>query len=179
MAPLSHVEVTRFLLDDVLSAPERLGPDLDLLVATSTHAAQLAEFLDTERPLCTVVMTLSTDTAAQLARIPRAAKVGILCKSQRFGEIIQRASARYCQLDTLPEVVCWDLGEKTAPLLERVDTLILPKTYQALCPPEELEALLHYLDGGQSILYHFEMDQGSLLSLTEQTQRVLRARAEA
>jgi len=178
MEPLPKVEVTRFLLDDILSAPERLGPDLDLLVVTSTHAVQLAEFLDTERPFTSVAMSLSTDTAAQMARIPRDTKVGILCKSRRFGEIIGRAVTRYCELDSEPEIVHWDQGEAAGPMLERVDTLILPKAYQSLCPPGELSALQHFLDSKQSILYHFEMDQGSLLHLSEQAQQVLRARVE-
>jgi len=177
MAPLPKVEVTKFLLDDILAAPARLGPDLDLFVVTSTHTGQLANLLDGERPLSSVAMTLSADTAAALARIPREAKVGILCKSQRFGELIQRACARYCALDANPEIAHWDLDEETAPLLERVDTLILPTAYQALCPPAELPLLQQFLGGGQAILYHFEMDQGSLLSLSEQVQQILRARA--
>lgn len=179
MRPLTNVEITRVLLDDVLARPERLGPELDILVATSTHAAQLAEFLDTERPLATVAMTLSNDTAAALARIPKDAKVGILCKSKRFGEIIQRAVDRYCELETPPALCRWDLGDTARPLLSRVDVLILPKAYQTLCPPEELQALEQYLGCGRSILYHFEMDQGSLLSLTEQVGQVLKMRAEA
>lgn len=179
MAPLTNVEITRFLLDDILATPERLGPELDLLVVTSTHVAQLAEFLDTERPLVTVVMTLSNDTAVALARIPKDAKVGILCTSKRFGEIIQRAVDRYCELDTPPALCRWDLGETAHSLLKCADTIILPKAYQTLCPPGELPALEQYLGHSQSILYHFEMDQGSLLSLTEQARQVLRVRAEA
>jgi len=179
MAPLTKVEVTRFLLDDIFANPARLGPDLDLLVVTSTHAAQLAEFLHADRPLTTIVMTLSTDTVAQLARIPAEAKVGILCRSRRFGEITQRACERYCRLDSPPEVVRWDLDEDASALLARVDTLILPKAYQTLCPPEQLPELQRYLGSGHAVLYHYEMDQGSLLTLTEQVQAVLRARAEA
>jgi len=178
VAHLPKVEVSKFLLDDILSAPGHLGLDLDLFVVTSTHMAQVAPLLGPDRLVATVVMTLSTDTVAQLARIPRDAKVGILCKSKRFGEFIQRTTGRYCQLDSSPVMVSWDLHEEAARLLETVDVLILPKAYQTLCPPEELLTLQHFLSSGQTILYHFEMDQGSLLSLNEQIQQLLKSRAE-
>jgi len=179
MAPLSKVEITSYLIDDLFENPARLGPEFDLLVVTSTHAAQLAEFLNTERPFVSVVMSLSTDTVAQLARIPRTAKVGILCQSQRFSEIIERACGRFCELDTPPQLARWNSGEETAALLERIDTLILPKSYQSLCPPEMLSFVQRFIARGNSVLYHFEMDQGSLFSLTEQVEQALRGRVEA
>jgi len=179
IAPLPHVEATSYLLDDVLRAPDLLAQDLDLLVLTTTHLAPLTERLETDIPLFTVVMTLSTDTAAQLARISTDAKVGILCKSQRFSAIIQRACMRYCRVGTPPRTILWNGGEDVSTALQEVDTLILPTAYETICPPDELPALEEALSRVSSVIYHFEMDRGSLLSLTSQIQQVLDARMGA
>ena len=179
IAPLPNVEASSYLLDDVLRQPDLLASDLDLLVLTTTHLAPLTERLDTEQPLATVVMSLSPDTAAQLARIPRDAQVGIFCKSQRFGSLIQRACARYSRLDTSPQVMRWDKGADIATFLQDMDVLILPTAYESLCPPDELAQLKEAIQGLKTVIYHFEMDQGSLLSLTNQIQQVLNTRLGA
>jgi len=179
IAPLPNVEATSYLLDDILRQPDLLAPDLDLLVLTTTHLAPLTERLDTDQPLSTVVMSLSPDTAARLARIPRNAQVGILCKSQRFGSLIQRACTRYSRLDTPPQVMRWGRGTDISAFLEDIDTLILPTAYESLCPIDELPQIEEAMKQHKTVIYHFEMDQGSLLSLTNQIQQVLNARLGA
>jgi len=180
IAPLPNVEASSYLLDDVLRQPDLLAPDLDLLVITTTHLAPLTERLDTDQPLATVVMSLSSDTVARLARIPRDAQVGILCRSQRFGSLIQRACTRYARLDTPPQVIRWGKHADMSALLQDVDTLILPTAYESLCPPEELAQIEKAMQEGlKTVIYHFEMDQGSLLSLTNRIQQVLNARLGA
>jgi len=176
IAPLPNVEATSYLLDDVVRQPERLSPDLDLLVLTTTHLAQLTERLDTDQPLATVVMTLSPDSAAQLARTPRESRVGIFCGSQRFSGLIQRSCTRYCRLNAPPRAIQWGKGDDISAFLQEIDTLILPTAYQSLCPPEELALLEEAMPNLRTVVYHYEMDQGSLLSLTNRIQRVLDVR---
>jgi len=179
IAPLPNVEAKSFLLDDVLRHPDLLSSDLDLLVLTTTHLAQLTERVDAEQPMAAIVMTLSPDTAARLARIPRDAKVGILCKSQRFSGLIQRACTRYSRLETPPQAIFWGKEHSVSAQLQEIDTLILPTAYEAICPPEDLPILEAAMENLKTIIYHFEMDQGSLLSLTTQIQQVLDARLGA
>lgn len=179
IAPLPNVEATSYLLDDVLRQSDILAPDLDLLVLTTTHLAQLTERIDTEQLLATVVMTLSSDTVARLARIPQDARVGILCQSRRFGSLIQRACARYSRLDTPPRAMHWGKDADISAFLQDIDTLILPTAYASFCPPEDLPQLEEAMERLKTVIYHFEMDQGSLLSLTARIQQVLDARLEA
>jgi len=176
IAPLSNVEVYSYLLQDILAVPERLGPGLDLLLTTNTHFTQLSGHLGPERPLIAVALTLWADTAVSLSRIPRDAQVGILCKSPRFGEIILGACLKYCRLDRPPKTLFWGSLHETTRFLGEIDSLILPRGYQTLCPPEELSLINAH---PQPLLYRYEMDQGSLLTLTDQLRQLLKSRAEA
>jgi len=175
IAPLPHVEAHSYLLDDVIRQPNQLTSDLDLLVLTTTHLAQLTERIDTDQSLATVVMTLSPDTAAQLARLPRDSQVGIFCGSQRFSGLIQRSCTRYSRLDMPPRAMLWGRENKLSSFLQEIDTLILPTAYQTLCPKEELSILEEALPHLKTVIYHYEMDQGSLLSLTNRIQQTLDA----
>ena len=178
IAPLPKVEVFCYPLDDVLVSPAALPSNLDLVVTTATHAAQLTDVLGGAHPTAVVVMSLSLDTAAGLARLRSERKVGILCDSLRFSELIHRACDRYCDLDTPPQVILWGQQANLREALEGLDTLILPTAYKDLCPAPLLEELETYLEQNRSVIYHYEMDQGSLLSLTRQVQELLNAEVE-
>lgn len=177
LAPLPNVEVSTYLMDDILRNVQQIDTDLDLFVITTTHIAQLNYLLDPNRPLAAVAMGLSPDTVAEIAQTPKKSRLGILCKSQRFSNFILRAANRYSTLETPPKVL--HLGEGNSSLesfLAQVDTLILPTAWSQLFSPEEI-SLIEQAEKKQ-ILYHFEMDQGSMLSLTNQVQQMLHSRLE-
>ncbi|MCL2367918.1 MAG: GntR family transcriptional regulator [Oscillospiraceae bacterium] len=180
IAPLPNVEVSDYLLDDVLNKPTLLQPNPDLIVITTTHLSQLTDRFSFDCPLAAIATSLSPDTAAGLARIPSEARVGILCQSVRFGRLINRSTAKYCcHLHRPPRMLLWEdeMADMTR-FLAGVDTLILPAAYQSLCPPADLPALEAFMENHPSVIYHFEMDQGSILTLTKQIQQVLSTRVE-
>lgn len=177
LVPLPSVEVSAYLMDDILRNAEQIDTDLDLFVITTTHIAQLNELLDPSRPLATVAMSLSLDTVAKIAQMSKTTRLGILCKSQRFSHFISRAVNRYSKLETYPKIL--HLGEDDHCLTEfltEVDALILPTAWQELFLAEEVAQIISAKK--KEILYHFEMDQGSMLSLTSQVQQILHSRLE-
>ena len=179
IAPLPNVESYRYLLDDVIRNPGLVDPELDLIVITTTHIAQLTDRLDPSIPLAAVAMSLSPDTSAKLARVPRGSGVGIVCGSQRFSNIMLRAVTRYCRINEEPRVFHWGEGaDKLSRILLGLDAVVLPASYEEVCPPEELDALKAGIEGKRVIFYHFDMDQGSMLSLRNQIQQTLHARVE-
>ena len=178
IAHLPNVSISEFLLDDVLASPSVLAPNLDLLVSTETHAAQLRETLGEAHPMATVSMLLSPDTAAGLVRLPRDRRVGILCGSAQFQTIIHTACSRYCDLNTPPRAILWDEPTDFSEAFAGLDTLILPAMYQSLCPAPLLEATQTFLASRQAVIYHFVMDRDSLLALTRTVQELLNAELE-
>ena len=177
LAPLPSVEVFTYLMDDIAKNPEQLEADLDLFVITTTHIAQLTDKLDQSIPLAAVVMIFSPDTVAEIAQRSKNASFGILCKSPRFSGLISRVIHRYAKTDHPPETFLF--GENITELnhfLQKIDTLILPTAWMELCSPEERNIISAAHQ--KQIMFHFEMDQGSMLSLTNQVQQMLHNRLE-
>ncbi len=174
LAGFPGADVFEYLLQPILDSPSQFNPGWDIYITTPTHYQELSEKMPAGSRLIQVVLSVSAETILELARIPREKKVGILCSSRRFGDIIKRACRRYCRLDQEPQVYYFGdpEAEATAAFLKDTEQLILPLNYLRFSSAREQNLLAQYTANNKPVIFQYQMEQGSLLYLAEQIQRV-------
>jgi len=92
---IGDVTVYSYQLDDIRAYPYQLPEDMDLVVVPASHAEELFQLLPSRSKMVKVVLSLTTRTLKQIARIPSASRVSILCQTLRFGELLSNACKDY------------------------------------------------------------------------------------
>jgi hypothetical protein len=172
---LPHAELTKFLLEDVLKAVNRFEPAADLVVTTPTHFEELSQKMSPGAQPTRFVMAIATGTALDLAAIPRDARVGIVCASRRFAQLILKACGQYCRLSHPISIAYFNEGESVQALVTSCDRLIIPTEYSLFASPAEDLILRSCMQSHQPIQYNYQGDRGSLLYLEEEVNRMYRA----
>lgn len=165
---LPNVDVHEYSLHEVLKNPQVLNPELDIIVTTNTHYKELDAALGRSRRILQVVMAVAPGTAVELARVERQAVVGILCASERYAGIILKACEKYCVLDTPPQVRLFGMEDSLPAWLDGLDKLILPTNYLRFCTAGEQRAIFRYQQTAVPVIYHYQIEKGSLLYANEE-----------
>lgn len=172
IASLSHVDLYEYLLQPLIDSSQRFESGLDLVVTTPTHFDQLSEKMHADKPPVRLVMGLSTDTALRLAMLPKEAKVGILCASERFSGVIMRTCEKYSALQTPPKALLFGDRDRTEQLLRTCDHLILPVSYLKFCSKLEQPLIKKFMEENPFVLFEYRVEKGSLLYLEEQIVKI-------
>ena len=180
LATIPHVAVYPYLLDPVLEDARPFDPDFDLLVTTATHLIQLKQKTVPGIAILPVVMAVAPATVMALARIRPEVRVGIVCASRRFCEVIQKTIVQYAVLERPPQtILLGEDGHDLARFAAGCDLLILPPNELTFCTPKEQSVLGPFIRDNRTIAYQYEMERGSLLFLEEEVRRRFESRRES
>ncbi len=169
-----HVDVYEFLLDTIVDEQRPFDSKLDLLITTTTHFKYLSDKLALDEKLMPMVISISPTTVAELARIPSNTKVGILCASRRFAEIIASSCTQYCILDSKPEIAYLGDVDNIADFIASKDQLILPPNHLQFCSYREQTALKEHEQIEKPIIYQYQIEKGSLIYLEETIEKIFK-----
>ncbi len=174
ISALPHVDIYEYLLDAILNDPTAFDPDMDLLITTASHYQQLKTLLPPDKKLIQLVLSIAPQTAVELSRIPAGARIGILCASKRFADLIAAACAKYCAPECRPEVAYLGSGNLDG-FLAGHDWLILPPNHLHFCSVHEQSLLKSFSRNGKLILYQYQIEKGSMLYIEEAIDAIWRA----
>ncbi|MDR2110948.1 MAG: GntR family transcriptional regulator [Spirochaetaceae bacterium] len=169
---IPHTDVSEYLLEDVLNRPKGFDPPADLVVTTPTHYDALSEKMRRGEPPVRLVMAIATNTALDLAAVPPDTRLGILCASWRFGQVILRACDEYCALNEPVKAAYFGDGDSAAVISAACDRLILPPNYSHFASPVEMFLLENYGKSHPFIQYHYQIERGSLLYLEDRINKI-------
>ena len=166
---IPHVELQTYLVGTVRDYPYNLGDDTDLIVTTATHADELEQLLGERKKVIRVALRLESGCMLALLRLQKGQKVGILCSSLRFGQLLAQTCHQYAEEVALAAPRTFE--DDVAAYLADKDALLLPEDYLRYCGPAAKDAVRRF--GGTVILCGYELDEGSFLYLKEKTKRML------
>lgn len=171
---ISGIDLYSFLLESIEQYPYKLDESFDLIVTTSEHAPYLEQVVPTGRRVAKVALRLMARCMAEIIKLKRGKRVGILCYSQRFGQLLYRTCMEYTDNIQLrkPETFSDELD--TEAFLQDLDVVLVPQHYEKYCSDKAASLLAHF--SGDRIECSYEMDAGSFLYLQEKTRRILEER---
>lgn len=167
------IEVCSYLVDNVRSYPYPLAENMDLIVTTTEHAAELSALLNGSPKLVRIAMRPESRCLSRIIRIRKDAHVGILCHSSRFGQVLQGTCLNYSHGIHLDAPVLLSQATDLESFLADKDAVLLPKDYENHCSAEARQLLADFAARKRLIPCAYEMDEGSFLYLEERVRRAL------
>lgn len=165
------IDLYSHLADNIEQYPYNLDEDLDLVVTTAIHAPFLESVLPHRKRLIRVALRLSPACLAEIFKLTGGEKVGILCYSPRFGNLLQDTCVTYTENVDLQEPVTFEQVVDMDAYLADKDVVLLPRNFEKYCNSRAAESIRNF--GGILIPCAYELDEGSYLYLQEKTKRLL------
>lgn len=171
---IPNVELYSYLMSSIVQYPYNLSEDLDLILTTQAHAEELARILPMKKRVTTIALHLSTQSMVSLIKLNPGDRVGILCQSRQFGDLMLRACHFYAGEVTVDDPVVIDRTTSIAQCLKDKQVVVIPEDLETHCSGEVLEQLRDF--SGQVIRCAYELDRGSMLYLQEKCTRIIKSK---
>ncbi len=164
-------EVYSYLLGSLVQYPYNLNEEVDMILATQSQAQTLGEILPVQKRITPVALQLATDSIVSIIKLSGRDRVGILCQSDRFGQLLQRTCQTYAEEANLQPYLLVAREAETAAYLQDKQVLLIPEGLESGCPAAVKDLLRHF--PGQIIRCAYELDRGSFLYVQEKSKRIL------
>lgn len=180
---IARLELKKFLLHELPAAP---GPevrlrDFELILCTSTHYADLVRLAPSLRErMVQVVAAPSQRTVLDLAGMGGNAKIGILCESRKFMEIIRKKLSEYGISESRIGHLLLEEDGDVAGFIGDRNIIIAPPGYSFEISRENKALIQRFTEtGGRLVSFDYRIEQGSLLHLEERIKSLLERPREA
>lgn len=171
---ITGIDLYSHLLESVEQYPYKLDDSLDLIVTTIEHAPYLEQVIPAGKRLAKVALRMKPQCMAEIIKIKRGKRVGILCYSDRFGQLLYRTCLEYTDNIQLQKPERFSTDFDIREYLQNLDVVLLPQNYEKYCSGKDAQ-IIGAFSGGK-IECSYEMDAGSFLYLQEKTRRILEER---
>ncbi len=171
---IEEIDLYCHLFDSIEQYPYKLDESLDLIVTTLEHAPFLEQVLPAQKRLVRVALRLRPVCMAEIIKLNPGSRVGILCYSKRFGQLLYRTCLEYTDDVRLEKPVLFSEVQDMQGYLESLDAVLLPENYEKYCSREDAAKLAYF--HGKRISCIYEMDDGSFVYLREKSRRILEER---
>jgi hypothetical protein len=166
------VDLYSHLLRDVEQYPYRIGEDMYLIVTSAEHADVLKNVVSQKEKIAKIALRMTPQTVARILRLVPGQRVGILCRSHRFGDLIYGVCSTYAEdaeiqqprlLDEVPDITAY---------LSHLSALVVPDGFETYCPAPVLQSLRAFDAEHSLIRWRYQVDEGSMMYLTERIERL-------
>jgi len=169
---IDHVDLYSYLLEHVQAYPYNLANEVDLVISTAEHVPYLETIIPERKKIARIALRLSPRSVSGIVKLQAGEVLGILCCSQRFGELLQETCSTYTdQVRICPPEI---LSEKTDidRFLHGKTAIIVPDELEKQASTEVLQKLQRFSRKGKLLRCAYEMDEGSFLYVQEKIGRL-------
>lgn len=167
---IDGVDVYSYHMDDIRAYPYNIAEDIDLFVTVSEYAEELRQILGEKYKVSRVALRLTPATVRQLVHIPHGAKVGIACRSLRFGSELAAACREYSEGAEVAEPVL--LTDEAEQYVRESDILLVPDGREYLAGTVTEEQIRQFAEKKPVISCRCEIDEGSFMYLETEIDRL-------
>ena len=174
---IPHVNMAKILIDDIIGDPagaDRLRT-FDLVLTTTTHYQEVLEhFPDLKPKIVQAAVAPTRSSIIALARLAPSQKIGIVCESKRFLDIVLDHLKAFDIPATSVAPLFWSEIDRLDTFIAGLDAVIIPAGYSLQKNREHLAAIQEFTErGGAIITFDYQIERGSLLNLEERLRTLL------
>lgn len=170
---MEQVELFSYLLSSIQSYPYQLDEDLDLVITTAEHVAYLETILPERKKIARIALRLSPRSVSGIVKLQAGESLGILCCSQRFGDLLYETCQTYTENVRLAQPVVLYSDLEIDEFLSDKTAVLVPEELEKYASPEIIRRLQQFALSGKLIRCSYEMDEGSFLYVQEKISRLL------
>ena len=171
---ISGIELYSYLIESIEAYPYKLGEDMDLVVTTATHAQEVEKLLAVPKRVIRVGLRLNPSCLAEIVKLRKHQRMGILCYSPRFGHLLQSTCQTYAEEIAVTQPVVFAPDMDMEAFLQDKNAVLVPKDFEKYCTEQVARSLQRFR--GRLIECAYEMDEGSVLYLEEKIKRILESK---
>ncbi|GAB1483866.1 hypothetical protein MASR2M78_26820 [Treponema sp.] len=168
--------VTRILLDEIAEDGEREHrlSAFDLILTSARHYSELLGMAPSVRDkIVQVALSPSQETIIALASIKPNQRLGIICQSRQFREIIQNKLHDF-MIDEGVQELDLDNEEAFPAFIEDKDLIIVPPLWNAPTSNIYSAALQAFTGrGGRFLTFDYQVERGSMIYVEERVRDLL------
>ena len=169
---VGSVDLYPHLLHDVAAYPYRIGEDMDLIVTSAEHADVLKDVISQKDKIAKIALRLMPQSVARILRLTPGQRVGILCRSRRFGELVHAVCSTYAEDAEIRQPRLLDEVPDLRDYLSQLSALVVPDGFESYCPAPILQQLRAFDAEHPLIRCRYQVDEGSMMYLTERIERL-------
>lgn len=166
------IDLYTYLLDNVQAYPYKLDEEIDLIITTAEHAEYLESILPDRRKIIRVALRLSFPTLTEVLKLRMGDRVGVLCYSDRFGDVLYQHCRKHTRKPAFTKPQLFSAQLDMAAYLADKDAVLVPENFEKYCSSEAAEQLHTFAKKCRVICCAYEMDEGSFLFLEEKLQQL-------
>lgn len=180
LAEIEYVETASFSLNQIGTVANKLNEEYDLVLTTSTHYPEVEPLIRNRKAVAMMAMRPTNETIIHMARLEKDAKVGVVCASDNFAGVVRRSCSGIGPWSEGIPSCLFGSGSNLETFLKAKTAIILPKGYEAFASVSEKKLIREFLEnGGESILYDYIIDSGSLLYVKGLIQQIMNQKRSA
>jgi len=175
---LKNIKMTKMLLSDFLRTEKlhNLLESYDLILTTTTHYREIiARALKFKEKILQCSLMMARQTIVDLSQIQANAKIGILCETRRFYDIIHR---HLVEMHIAPEAISYLSENSEKEILKK----FLSKKQVIICRPQifgenftSMSSMGEFLGKGGSLIYfNYQIDRGTLSQVEDRVNEIIR-----
>jgi DNA-binding transcriptional regulator YhcF (GntR family) len=174
---IPHVNLAKVLIDDIFEDPagsDRLG-SFDLILSTTTHFQEVLEhFPELRSKMVQVAVAPTRGSVIAMARLAPSQKIGVVCESKRFLEIVLDHLKAFDIPAGAVEPLFWSDFDRLDTFIAGLDAVIVPAGYSLQRNREHLAAIQEFTErGGVIIAFDYQIERGSLLNVEERLRTLI------
>jgi DNA-binding transcriptional regulator YhcF (GntR family) len=166
---LGGVSVYSYRLDEIQKYPYQITDDIDLVILSSIHIDELPPSTDRSR-IAKVALSLVPRSVFQIVRIPRGSRVGMVCQSSRFAELLNGILADYTEDIKLSEPLFF--SDDPAEYMKDLDVLLVPSGFEHFCDQNTARLISDFGRKHTLIQCEYHIDEGSLMYVEDRIGKI-------
>lgn len=179
---ISKVEITRFLLDEMVKLPDltNVFEPYQLIITTSNHYDELMRMLPEHKDrIVKAAVSPSQQTIIDIAKMSSGEQIGILCYTDRFYEIIRETLLRFGiekkQFHYMK--VQQRQADQVEAFLQDKQCLLLPADSHI---SQQYAGIIHRFKerGHKQIYFEYQIQRGTLIYIEERIYHIINKKRE-
>jgi DNA-binding transcriptional regulator YhcF (GntR family) len=172
-----NLELYRFLLNDILSfkKSENILEEFDIILTTSNHYQELCNNIpELSDKIIQYALSLSQQTVIDLATVSENANICILCKSDKFLNIIKTHLRSFdIDLNNIYHIFEKDIYD-IEDTLKNCNVLIAPPGFFIDKGEQVVDIINEFRRGGGKVIsFEYQIERGSMIYIEEEISNVL------
>ena len=166
---IDRLDLYSYVLDEVLAYPYKIAEDMDLVITTQEHAEALEKMISSDRKIAKIALSLRADCIARLVKLRAGERVGIVCDSLRFGDLLTRACGVFAPQAAVDRPC---LFSSCAGYLAGKEAILVPENCERYADADTIQVLRDFSARGEMIPCVYQIDEGSFMYLEERIEKL-------
>ena len=146
---------------------------MDLIITTAAHSDELIGIIPQSDKVIKTALTMMPKSVAGIIKIAPGEKVGIICNSEKFGNMLYELSETYTENAKISKPLMISRDGEITKYLSKKDVILVPENYQKYCSDKVLNQIRKFASNHRLIECSYQIDAGSFMYVRDKIEKLI------